>query len=123
MAPINLCPITPYSFYDAINKCKNIVQILRSLRRDRIDYQTRIHHYIHQCRLLKQEMYRMCKLPTKVSLVLPRMVRQLMHICVRLRVLYQFQSEVDGKLYCLGDILSQCQASLVDKIHRVVVPT
>jgi hypothetical protein len=37
--------------------------------------------------------------------------------------LYQLQSEVDGKLYCLGDILSQCQASLVDKIHRIVVPT
>ena len=120
MAPVHICPISSYSLNDAIHKCKKIVQMLWSLRRDRIDYQNRIHHYIHQCRLLKQEM---CKLPTKVSLVLPRMVRQLMHARVRLRALYQLQSEVDGKLYCLGDILSQCQASLVDKIHRTVVPT
>ncbi len=120
MAPVHICPISSYSLNDAIHKCKKIVQMLRSLRHDRIDYQTRIHHYIHQCRLLKQEM---CKLPTKGSSILPRMVRRFMHVCVRLRVLYELQSEVDGKLYCLGDILSQCQASLVDKIHRIVVPT
>ena len=120
MAPVNRCPITPYSLYDAIHKCKKIVQMLRSVWHDRIDYQTRIHHYIHQYRLLKQEM---CKLPTKGSSILPRMVLRFMHVCVRLRVLYQLQSEVDGKLYYLGDILSQCQALLVDKIHRIVVPT
>lgn len=120
MAPVHICPISSYSLNDVIHKCKKIEQMLRSLRCDRIDYQNRIHHYIQQCRLLKQEM---CKLPTKGSLVLPRMVRRFMYVCVRLRVLYQLQSEVDGKLYYLGDILSQCQALLVDKIHRIVVPT
>jgi len=123
MAPVHICPISSYSLNDAIHKCKNIVQMLRSLRHDRIAYQTRIHHYIDQCRRLKQEMYRMCNLPTKVSLILPRMVRRLMHACGRLRVLYQLQSEVDGKLYCLEDILSQFQAMLINKIDRIIIPT